>query len=75
MLSPLGGVLNVMCKNDLVSISLLVFGITRGNEFHSHGKDRSVLSVVKECFEEKTCVTSLFMLEKQCCTLKLYKWK
>lgn len=63
-----------MCKNDLVSISLLVFGITGGNELHSCGKkDRSVLSVVKECFEEKTCVTSLFILEKQSCTLKLHK--
>lgn len=51
MLSPLGGVLTVMCKTDLVSISLLVFGIIGGNELHSGGKDRSVLSVTKECFE------------------------
>jgi len=61
-----------MCKTDLVSISLLVFGIIGGNELHSGGKDRSVLSVTKECFEEKL-VSSLFILEKQCCTLKLYK--
>lgn len=66
-----------MCKNDLVSISLLVFGITRGNEFHSHGKDRSVLSVVKECFEEKTCVTSLYvrktMLHTKIVQMKIIK--
>lgn len=37
------GVLNdVMCRTDLVSVSLLVFGIIEGNELHSGRKDRSI---------------------------------
>lgn len=53
LLSPLGGVLNdVMCRTDLVSVSLLVFGIIGGNELHSGRKGRSVLFVMKDALNK-----------------------
>lgn len=73
LLCSLGGVFNDMYRTDLVSISLLAFGIIGGNELHSVRKGRSVL--LWNMLWIKTYVKSLFILEKQCCTLKLYKWK
>lgn len=63
LFSLLGGVLNDVCRTDLVSVSLLVFGIIGGNELHSGGKDRRVLLVI-DILWIKTYVKSLFILEK-----------
>lgn len=71
MLSSLGGVFtDVTYRTDLVSISLLVFGIIGENELHSGRKDRSVL--LWNMLWIKTCQIIFYISD---CTLKLYKWK
>lgn len=57
MLSPLGVVFNdVMYRTDLVSVSLLVFGLTGENEHHSGRKDRSVSFVTEHALNKNLCL-------------------
>lgn len=57
MLSPLGVVFNdVMYRTDLVSVSLLVFGLTGENELHSGRKDRSVSFVTEHALNKNLCL-------------------